>query len=310
MNFTDQEKICGSGALGNVGTLTVLECSTPEQDHERLTTCVKVKMLMCNATWVSLVASLCSLFFVVTGIQLWATNYFEKYFGQASSTVALTFLFVAATGPTIGVIAGGLLIDSKYIGGFVDLTTQRRAMIVSSVFGGIATLCGTVAGFLSADPDKSIPATNRTNFFLCATLIWLVLLFGGAMLPGATGVLLHAVKPEIRAFANAMAMMLYNIFGYMLGCFVPGVIMDALTPKAILGVVDPKSEHMRYGMQCIFAWSCIGIVGCLITIWDLSRKIKQEDARKIKEEARTSKRASNAEKIEEESKNSKYTSDV
>ena len=40
-------------------------------------------------------------------------------------------------------------------------------------------------------------------FIPCVILLWLVLFFGGAMLPGLTGIMMVSVPPYLRAFGNS-----------------------------------------------------------------------------------------------------------
>lgn len=41
------------------------------------------------------------------------------------------------------------------------------------------------------------------GFFACATALWMVLFFGGAMMPGLTGIMMASVPPYLRAFGNS-----------------------------------------------------------------------------------------------------------
>lgn len=41
------------------------------------------------------------------------------------------------------------------------------------------------------------------SFFPVATLLWMVLFFGGAMMPGLTGIMMVSVSPYLRAFGNS-----------------------------------------------------------------------------------------------------------
>jgi len=227
---------------------------------EKLNIMQKLLRLARNGTLVALIVTLCSLFFVVTGIQLWATKFFIDYFGKTDKEVLGAFLIVSATGPVIGVVVGGFVIDCKVIGGYKTLEGKKNTMLLMSFFGILATMFGLFAGL-----------SEKENFYSCVVFIWLLLLFGGAILPAATGVLLQAVNPEERAFASAIALMMYNLFGYTLGCFLPGVIMDAFKRGDGGG-----NEFVRKGMLVIFCWSIFGVLGSLYTTWDIYSELKRK----------------------------------
>lgn len=42
-----------------------------------------------------------------------------------------------------------------------------------------------------------------STFYVSAILLWLVLFFGGAMVPGLTGMIMSSVQPEMRSFGNS-----------------------------------------------------------------------------------------------------------
>jgi hypothetical protein len=41
------------------------------------------------------------------------------------------------------------------------------------------------------------------NFYPVAIALWIVLFFGGAMMPGLTGIMMASVPPYLRAFGNS-----------------------------------------------------------------------------------------------------------
>jgi len=41
------------------------------------------------------------------------------------------------------------------------------------------------------------------NFYWVAAALWIVLFFGGAMMPGLTGIMMASVPPYLRAFGNS-----------------------------------------------------------------------------------------------------------
>ena len=55
-------------------------------------------------------------------------------------------------------------------------------------------------------------------------LLWWLLFFGAFMLPTITGMMLNSVHEDNRATANAIAVLLYNITGYLPAPYMYGII--------------------------------------------------------------------------------------
>ena len=69
-------------------------------------------------------------------------------------------------------------------------------------------------------------------------LLWLLLFFGAFMLPTLTGMMLNAVSEERRATANAIAVLCYNLSGYLPAPFLYGWVstlgIDSSQPDDIV----------------------------------------------------------------------------
>lgn len=63
-------------------------------------------------------------------------------------------------------------------------------------------------------------------------LLWVVLFFGGAMMPGLTGIMMASVSPYLRAFGNSTGEIIKNIFGYFPSPFVYGLMNTLLGDRA------------------------------------------------------------------------------
>ena len=61
-----------------------------------------------------------------------------------------------------------------------------------------------------------------TDFYLSASSLWIVLFFGGAMMPGLTGIMMASVPPYLRAFGNSTGEIIKNCFGYLPAPFIYG----------------------------------------------------------------------------------------
>lgn len=178
---------------------------------------------------------LCTLFFVMTAIQFWASKFFEVCFHQDESWVSVIFLVVSISAPVAGVFTGGAVIDRCTDG---NLEKQARLL-------GIWALMAALAGFAAA----SIPVEHTDlNFYGVVSCIWVLLLFGAMMLPPCTGVVLQSVPEIQRPMANAFSMLLYNSLGYTLGAFLPGKISDVLKNYGW-----PTTKSLHVAMQVVFA---------------------------------------------------------
>lgn len=88
------------------------------QGPNKISTGGQLKLLLNNSMYTTIVLCLSVLFFVVSGIQYWATKYLLLCFHppgweeeEYRSTVLLTFAMCALTGPATGVVIGGVVID-------------------------------------------------------------------------------------------------------------------------------------------------------------------------------------------------------
>jgi MFS family permease len=103
------------------------------------------------------------------------------------------------------------------IGGFVTTTciggyTNKRALTVCFFVALLASL--------SALPIPWI--NNLVGVIIC---LWLVLFFGGFIMPNLTGILLNSVPPKERAIANSVANFFYNLLGYLPAPFLYGLVV-------------------------------------------------------------------------------------
>lgn len=79
------------------------------------------------------------------------------------------------------------------------------------------------------------------NFYAAAVLLWLVLFFGGSLMPGLTGLMMVSVPPHLRAFGNSNGEIVKNIFGYLPAPF-------------LYGWFNYMFEDNKAGMKLIMFW--------------------------------------------------------
>ncbi|CRH00223.1 major facilitator superfamily protein, putative [Plasmodium relictum] len=198
--------------------------------------------------YIWLVFSLCNLFFVVIGIFFWSTNFFINYLNIGSLEAMFYFIGTSLTAPVIGILIGSKIVD-KFIGGYKEYKNRLRTLYFC-IFNSFLT-------FLLA---LMICIFDNYKFTLMFT--WIILLFGAMLLPPITGIILSTVKSEIRSFASAFSMFLYNIFGYALGTFFPGFIVDFFRVSEVVSI------------KVVYLWSFFGLINlCIATLFAKKKEI-------------------------------------
>eukprot|EP00397_Hematodinium_sp_SG-2012_P037777 GEMP01040991.1.p1 GENE.GEMP01040991.1~~GEMP01040991.1.p1 ORF type:complete len:554 (+),score=50.09 GEMP01040991.1:86-1747(+) len=223
-----------------------------------------ITTVLCNGLYLSVVFMLCSLFYVVSGIVYWCTDWLKRDFrpdGYSKdgfgTIVNISFGIVAITAPIAGVLTGGVIIDK--CGGYgPSVAQQRKTLKIILVCALLASTSGFIGGLL--------PAPN--GFWGVVVFLWLVLFFGGMIVPGATGILLMSVPPKTRPMASGIGQGAYNVFGYGLGTFLPGAIISLATPSG----QESGAEERLLGMRFIFFWSVFGLIGLCISYLFVPKK--------------------------------------
>jgi MFS family permease len=230
-------------------------------------------LLLSSPTFVYCTLALSSLFFVVTGIQFWSTEYLIKVIKAPYGTVLASFAATSATAPVLGVVFGGWIVD--YVGGYQGREGVFRTSLIGTILGVFAV-------------SLAIPASYSTSFSGALTMIWFVLFFGGAIVPGATGLVLSSVPPQVRAFSSAMSMLTFNIFGYASGTILPGVYMQFLQGNHGTGArtgnstddasavssAEEDAEYayvLRAGFRLVLCWSVFGLLFMALSTLSVGR---------------------------------------
>lgn len=146
-----------------------------------------------------------TLFFVISGVLFWASDYFADVVQAPKSTITTWFALTALTAPILGALMSQSVFN--YIGSYDPI----KALPVTFVITLTAQLCGACMPFANC-------------FAWCIILMWLVLFFGGILLPLFTGIMLSTVEAELRPKANSIANLCYNLFGWLPAPFMYGTI--------------------------------------------------------------------------------------
>jgi hypothetical protein len=125
----------------------------------------QLSLMFSSKLFVNLTLALAGLYFVVTGMQFWITDYMTLDraaggIGAEPGLVVLCFTLASLTAPTSGVLIGGYIVDKR--GGYVDETGEAAAKTMQSC---------AVFGLLSA--GFAIPAAFR-----CVPTQWCIGVFG------------------------------------------------------------------------------------------------------------------------------------
>ena len=184
------------------------------------------------------------LFFSISGIQYWITDYMIETLKEPESSAHLNFGVTAITSPILGALASGWF-GSKIKGGY-----SNKWAIPSCILA--ALICCLI----------SIPVPFYKDFQYFIISIWFMLFCGGYLLPITTGVMLETISVDLRPQANSLANMSYNLLGY-------------LPSPALYGTFsDPRKG---FGMLVYSTWVAMIF---LILGW-LSMKKKGEEAPKV-----------------------------
>ena len=201
--------------------------------------------LLGNPVYCCVVCALASLFFVVTGIQFWVTPYVIKVIGKPQEDITVAFGLTSITAPIIGVFMGGTIIDK--LGGYKGNKALARTLFVCTVNAVLAASSAALTAFVPLAAKDSYVAANASDpvevaaaadagatagFFLTIGLIFATLVFGGAIIPAATGVLVSSVDPSPPALVSRRHL-LHQQFGY------------ALVPAARRALVDLHADAGR-----------------------------------------------------------------
>jgi len=193
---------------------------------------------------------------------------------------------VSATGPVFGVIFGGWLVD--YLGGYKGPEGVARTTKI------ILTL-GVLALFVA------LPAAFVKEIGLLMPCIWLLLFFGGAIVPAAVGICLSAVPPSIRAFSSSVSMVVYNILGHSAGTLLPGVVMDIKAKASRCVIVKTEAsveleecarDILTVGMQIVLLWAFAALLTFGKAGWKAhwaweEKAMKDAESGRMEEEQRT-----------------------
>lgn len=193
------------------------------------------------------------IYFVVTGIQFWISDYMITALGASQGLVFTLFSLISITAPTSGVFFGGYISDS--IGGY----TGERALDFCLAFAILASVFALPIPFLD-------------NVFYVSICFWFLFFFGGSILPTLTGLMLNSVPQRYRSIASSLAQFIMNLTGYLPAPIVYGYILRAT-----------GGGKSHWGMGVIVLWMSWGLLFLSLAKY-LKHKRETEAFQKRKQE--------------------------
>ena len=187
----------------------------------------KLYELFSNRQFLYLMLGQACIYFVVTGLQFWGTDYSIKVLLMEESAVYTYYAATTITGPTLGVLLGGYL--SHKAGGY----ETSEAGYVCAVLGGLGCLV-------------AIPVPLVSSFGVFMGLLWGVLFFGAGMMPCLIGMIIRVVEPQHKALANSVNSIMTNLLGYLPAPLMYGFMCD-LT----------GGDRSNAGMMLVMYWSLL-----------------------------------------------------
>lgn len=143
--------------------------------------CSQAYIVLSNSLYISTTLGLCSMYFIVCGIQFWMTSYLIDILENNPITVFIIFSIVSITAPLAGVIMGGSFAD-RY-GGYKG-KNALKALKLCFAFGLVSFVFAFPIGFLY-------------DLTYITVLLWTFLFFGAAIVPVGTGIMVSSVRRYI-----------------------------------------------------------------------------------------------------------------
>ncbi|CAD8132969.1 unnamed protein product [Paramecium octaurelia] len=201
-----------------------------------------LKTFFSNPIFVFSMLSLSSLFFVVTGVQFWITDYLRNVLLMPHEVVFKSFLIISLTAPLTGVYLGGLVLQN--FGGYD---------------GSMAIKIAAFEALLASISGAFIPALNDGAFVLL--FLWFLLFFGGSAVPAIMGIMITSIPREQRSSGNSLSHLFQELLGYL-----PAPILYGYVQQSTGGSTS------RWGMILL---STVGFFGLFYIVLAIFWKSKQ-----------------------------------
>ena len=213
------------------------------------TQCEGLKKLFKNGIYLLLTLSTSCLYFVITGLQFWITDYMIIVIKVSETQAFISYAVLCVTAPTFGVLIGGIAIHN--MGGY----DAPGVLGLVSILQFLAIIIGAPIPFI-------------TSFVFLLILLWLLLFLGGFMMPALTGMIISSVPTNLKETASSVAYICYNCLGYLPSPFLYGIVSN-------LG----KGSESNYGMILLISWIVIGNIFIQFALFFKTRKIQKNSSK-------------------------------
>ena len=203
-----------------------------------------------NKKYIFTMLGISCMYFVVTGIQFWISDYMQEVMGISPDKVYIIFALVCISAPTLGVLLGGLFI--QYLGGY----TNKNALDACFKITILALLSGIF-----------LPLFDIT--FIFVLFMWLLLFFGGSVTPGLTGIMIASIPDNVKEIGNSLTQFFYNLIGYLPSPFLYGLVCRYT-----------GGSKSRWGLCVLLLWACFGVI-CIY----FAKKYSDEERESEKKES-------------------------
>ena len=221
----------------------------------------QTKIILTTPLYISITLGLCSIYFIVTGIQFWMTKYLIEILEAEPLLVNIIFSIISITAPLFGVLVGGAFSD-KY-GGYKG-ENVIKAIKICIAFGLISFVFAFPMGFLF-------------QLIYLSILLWTFLFFGAAIIPIGTGIMISSVQKDCQATSSSISQLIFNLFGYFFSPMLTGYIMDEF---------NDKRQGFIWGMRVVFWWVIFSLLFFIISYFIAN--LKYEKQKKNPEESEES----------------------
>ncbi len=212
---------------------------------------LQTKIVLTTPLYISITLGLCSIYFIVTGIQFWMTKYLIEILEGEPLLVNIIFSIISVTAPLLGVILGGTFSD-KY-GGYKG-ENAIKAIKICIAFGLISFVFAFPMGFLFQ------------IIYLCI-LLWTFLFFGAAIIPIGTGIMISSVQKDCQATSSSISQLIFNLLGYFFSPMLTGYIMDRF--------ID-KRQGFIWGMRVVFWWVIFSLIFFILSYFIAIHKYEKQ----------------------------------
>ena len=203
--------------------------------------CMEVLHVIRQPIFLLCIFTLAVLFYILTVIQFQGTEYMMNALGATNLTQTLMcFAIICLTSPTLGILIGSSIIN--YQGGY----ETKNSILICLISSTLSAIC-------------TIPAPFMTNIYTFTLCLWLVLFFGGAIVPPLNGIIMSSIPRELVGTANSIVIMICNLFGYLPAPFLYGIIKDIYGQRN-----ENEKNQEKYTMRISLWLSGLGVVFLLI----------------------------------------------